>query len=48
MTKERVRQIQNKALSKIKRLMEDGVLRTKTQVIEEPAVPVAATAEAAV
>ncbi len=34
-TKERVRQIQNKALAKIKRLMEDGVLRTKTQVAEE-------------
>ena len=48
-TKERVRQIQNKALQKIKRLMEDGVLRTKTQVIEEPAVPAtAATAEAAI
>jgi RNA polymerase sigma factor (sigma-70 family) len=30
-TKERVRQIQNKALLKIKRLMEDGVLRTKTE-----------------
>ena len=31
-TKERVRQIQNKAMGKIKRLMEDGVLRTKTEV----------------
>lgn len=30
-TKERVRQIQNKALGKIRRLMEDGVLRNKTQ-----------------
>jgi len=34
-TKERVRQIQNKALAKIKAVMEDGVLRTKT---EEPVV----------
>jgi RNA polymerase primary sigma factor len=34
-TKERVRQIQNKALAKIKRLMEEGVLRTKTNVPEE-------------
>ena len=34
-TKERVRQIQNKALMKIKRLMEDGVLRTKTEHKEE-------------
>ena len=34
-TKERVRQIQNKALTKIRRLMEDGVLRTKTEVKEE-------------
>jgi RNA polymerase primary sigma factor len=31
-TKERVRQIQNKALAKIRTVMEDGVLRTKTQV----------------
>src|SRR5258705_7278563 len=30
-TKERVRQIQNKALAKIKTVMEDGVLRTKTE-----------------
>jgi RNA polymerase sigma factor (sigma-70 family) len=30
-TKERVRQIQNKALMKIRKLMEDGVLRTKTE-----------------
>jgi RNA polymerase primary sigma factor len=29
-TKERVRQIQNKALAKIKAVMEEGVLRTKT------------------
>jgi RNA polymerase primary sigma factor len=31
-TKERVRQIQNKALAKIRTVMEDGVLRTKTNV----------------
>ena len=31
-TKERVRQIQNKALSKIRKLMEEGVLRVKTEV----------------
>lgn len=30
-TKERVRQIQNKALAKIRRLMEDGVLRARTE-----------------
>jgi RNA polymerase sigma factor (sigma-70 family) len=30
-TKERVRQIQNKALAKIRKLMEDGVLRMKTE-----------------
>ena len=35
-TKERVRQIQNKALAKIRKLMEDGVLRVKT---EEPNPP---------
>ena len=35
-TKERVRQIQNKALAKIKAVMEDGVLRTKTEVAPEP------------
>jgi RNA polymerase primary sigma factor len=29
-TKERVRQIQNKALIKIRNVMEEGVLRTKT------------------
>jgi len=33
-TKERVRQIQNKALAKIKLVMEDGVLRTKPEVPE--------------
>src|SRR6478735_3992906 len=31
-TKERVRQIQNKALAKIRKLMEEGVLRTKSDV----------------
>jgi RNA polymerase sigma factor (sigma-70 family) len=31
-TKERVRQIQNKALAKIKTVMEDGILRTKPEV----------------
>jgi RNA polymerase primary sigma factor len=30
-TKERVRQIQNKALAKIKAVMEEGVLRTKPE-----------------
>ncbi|MCC6423630.1 MAG: sigma-70 family RNA polymerase sigma factor [Phycisphaerales bacterium] len=35
-TKERVRQIQNKAMAKIKLVMEDGVLRTRTQPAEEP------------
>jgi hypothetical protein len=37
-TKERVRQIQNKALAKIRKLMEDGVLRTKTEQVagDEP------------
>jgi len=33
-TKERVRQIQNKALAKIKAVMEEGVLRTKTLPVE--------------
>src|SRR5688572_2586156 len=33
-TKERVRQIQNKALAKIRKLMEDGVLRTKSATEE--------------
>ncbi|HEY7087991.1 MAG TPA: sigma-70 family RNA polymerase sigma factor [Tepidisphaeraceae bacterium] len=37
-TKERVRQIQNKALAKIRKLMEDGVLKTKTEQPETPAV----------
>jgi RNA polymerase sigma factor (sigma-70 family) len=42
-TKERVRQIQNKALLKIKSVMEEGVLRTKRYPeAEEPAPQVAA------
>jgi RNA polymerase primary sigma factor len=44
-TKERVRQIQNKALLKIRQVMEDGVLRTRTKPIvehEEPALETAA------
>ncbi|MGH7214665.1 MAG: sigma-70 family RNA polymerase sigma factor [Tepidisphaeraceae bacterium] len=36
-TKERVRQIQNKALAKIKLVMEDGVLRMKTEAPGEDA-----------
>jgi len=36
-TKERVRQIQNKALAKIRKLMEEGVLRTKSEVPAEAA-----------
>jgi RNA polymerase sigma factor (sigma-70 family) len=36
-TKERVRQIQNKALVKIRQVMEDGVLRTKPRTPEEVA-----------
>ena len=36
-TKERVRQIQNKALAKIRSVMEDGVLRTKTKPQHESA-----------
>lgn len=36
-TKERVRQIQNKALAKIKNVMEDGVLRVKHNEPQEPA-----------
>jgi RNA polymerase sigma factor (sigma-70 family) len=35
-TKERVRQIQNKALTKIRTVMEDGVLRTRTKPLVEP------------
>ncbi|MGB7157907.1 MAG: sigma-70 family RNA polymerase sigma factor [Tepidisphaeraceae bacterium] len=37
-TKERVRQIQNKALIKIRNVMEEGVLRTKTVPQHEPLV----------
>jgi RNA polymerase sigma factor (sigma-70 family) len=36
-TKERVRQIQNKALAKIKTVMEDGVLRTRNELEMEEA-----------
>ena len=36
-TKERVRQIQNKALSKIRSVMEEGVLKTKSRPIREAA-----------
>jgi len=39
-TKERVRQIQNKALAKIRAVMEDGILRVRTKT--EPEVPEAA------
>jgi RNA polymerase sigma factor (sigma-70 family) len=35
-TKERVRQIQNKALAKIRQVMEEGVLRTRPEDMEEP------------
>jgi RNA polymerase primary sigma factor len=38
-TKERVRQIQNKALAKIRAVMEDGVLRVKTKTEEEGVTP---------
>jgi RNA polymerase sigma factor (sigma-70 family) len=38
-TKERVRQIQNKALTKIRQVMEDGVLRTRTKPIADPELP---------
>src|SRR3954452_23013310 len=38
-TKERVRQIQNKALMKIRAVMEDGVLRTKRYTDDEPEQP---------
>jgi len=36
-TKERVRQIQNKALAKIRGVLEEGVLKTKVRPIREPA-----------
>jgi RNA polymerase primary sigma factor len=38
-TKERVRQIQNKALAKIRKLMEEGVLRVKTEAEPTPEEP---------
>jgi RNA polymerase sigma factor (sigma-70 family) len=38
-TKERVRQIQNKALAKIRKLMEEGVLRTRSESDETIAHP---------
>jgi RNA polymerase primary sigma factor len=42
-TKERVRQIQNKALAKIRKLMEDGVLRTHSEPKPEDEADVAPT-----
>src|SRR4051794_23897246 len=45
-TKERVRQIQNKALAKIRAVMEDGVLRVRTKTEEEIAAERAALAPA--
>jgi len=39
-TKERVRQIQNKALAKIRQVMEDGVLKTRSTPLLEPTPPV--------
>ena len=36
-TKERVRQIQNKAMAKIKLVMEEGILRTRIKQAEESA-----------
>jgi RNA polymerase primary sigma factor len=47
-TKERVRQIQNKALTKIRQVMEDGVLRTRTKPIVDPELPAAAEESVAV
>ena len=46
-TKERVRQIQNKALAKIRTVMEDGVLRVKPKTDEEKQAEAAAEAAAA-
>ena len=46
-TKERVRQIQNKALAKIRAVMEDGVLRVKPKTEEEKQAEAAAEAAAA-
>jgi RNA polymerase sigma factor (sigma-70 family) len=40
-TKERVRQIQNKALTKIRQVMEEGVLRTTPTALPAPAEPAA-------
>ena len=45
-TKERVRQIQNKALAKIRAVMEDGVLRVKPKTDEEKQQEAAAEAAA--
>jgi len=39
-TKERVRQIQNKAMAKIRKLMDEGVLRVKPANEPDPAAPV--------
>jgi RNA polymerase sigma factor (sigma-70 family) len=47
-TKERVRQIQNKAMGKIRLLMEDGVLRTKPHVEPEATAVTAPVASAPV
>ena len=41
-TKERVRQIQNKALAKIRQVMEDGVLRSRVETPENTPVAQAA------
>src|SRR3712207_2490766 len=46
-TKERVRQIQNKALAKIRTVMEDGVLRVKPKTDEEKQEEALAEAAAA-
>jgi RNA polymerase sigma factor (sigma-70 family) len=46
-TKERVRQIQNKALGKIRAVMEDGVLRVRSRTPAEIAEAAQAAAEAA-
>jgi RNA polymerase sigma factor (sigma-70 family) len=46
-TKERVRQIQNKALAKIRAVMEDGVLRVKPKTDEERQQEAAAAAQVA-
>ncbi len=46
-TKERVRQIQNKALAKIKQVMEDGVLRTRAVAEDQAADPAQEPVQAA-